>query len=155
MSEPFLLPLPALEPETEHFWRACRAGRLEILRCRDCGWYVHPPRPICPRCRRRDVAWEPVSGRGTIVSFTVNHQRWYPGMEVPYAIGLVELAEQADLRLTTNVVGCAPEAVAVGMRVRVTFHPVSDEIALPLFEPDPEPPSVATPPARRPAITPA
>jgi len=132
------LPLPALEGETEHFWRACRAGRLEILRCRGCGWYVHPPRPVCPRCRARDLAWEAVSGRATVVSYTVNHQRWVPGMEVPYVIGLVELAEQADLRLTTNLVGGAPDAVRIGLPVRVTFHTVSDEVALPYFEPDPE-----------------
>ncbi len=130
------LPLPALEPESERFWRACRAGRLEITRCRACGWYIHPPRPVCPRCQAREVRWEAVSGRATVVSYTVNHQRWMPGMEVPYTIGLVELVEQADLRLTTNLVGCAPDAVEIGMPVRVTFREVSDEIALPLFEPD-------------------
>jgi len=152
------LPLPALEPESERFWRACRAGRLEITRCRACGWYIHPPRPICPRCQARDLGWEAVSGRATVVSYTVNHQRWMPGMEVPYAIGLVELVEQADLRLTTNIVGCAPDAVEIGMPVRVTFRDVSDEIALPLFEPDaeasrpPPPPHAARPVA--PAIHP-
>src|SRR5262249_13044853 len=70
-----------------------------------------------------------------------------------YVIGLVELAEQADLRLTTNIVGCAPDAVRIGLGVRVTFRPVSDEIALPLFEPDPDATPVTTPPAARPPIT--
>jgi acetyl-CoA acetyltransferase/uncharacterized OB-fold protein len=150
MSAPSL-PLPALEPETEAFWRACRGGRLEIVRCRACGWYVHPPRPRCPRCHGADVAPEPVSGRATLASYTVNHQPWFPGMSVPYTIGLVELVEQPDLRLTTNVVGCAPEAVRIGMPLRVTFRTVSDEIALPLFEPDPEPrPTAPPPPVRRP-----
>src|SRR6266404_744053 len=69
-----------------------------------------------------------------------------PGMEVPYTIGLVELVEQADLRLTTNLVGCAPDAVEIGMPVRVTFREVSDEIALPLFEPDLEASRPAPPP---------
>jgi acetyl-CoA acetyltransferase/uncharacterized OB-fold protein len=137
------LPLPALEPETERFWRACREGRLEIVRCRDCGWWVHPPRPVCPRCHERDVGWEQASGRGTIVSFTVNHQPWFPGMDVPYVIALVELAEQEGLRLTTNLVGCGPKDVRIGMAVRVTFRPMSDDVALPLFEPDPAPIAVA------------
>ena len=74
-------PQPALEPETEHFWRSCRAGRLELVRCRDCGWYVHPPRPVCPRCQARDVGWETVSGRGRVYSFTVNAQPWMPGVD--------------------------------------------------------------------------
>jgi acetyl-CoA acetyltransferase/uncharacterized OB-fold protein len=143
-------PLPALEPESEHFWRACRAGRLEITRCHACGWYIHPPRPVCPRCQSRELGWSAVSGRGTIASFTVNAQRWIPDMDVPYVIGLVELVEQADLRLTTNLIGCAPEAVRIGMPVRVTFETVSDEIALPLFEPDPDPVAPAPRPSRRP-----
>ena len=149
------LPLPALEPESERFWRACRAGRLEITRCRACGWYIHPPRPVCPRCQAREVSWEAVSGRATLVSYTVNHQRWMPGLEVPYTIGLVELVEQADLRLTTNLVGCAPDAVEIGMPVRVTFREVSDEIALPLFEPDPEASRPAPPPRVAHPVAPA
>jgi acetyl-CoA acetyltransferase len=93
----------------------------------------------------------PVSGRATVASFTVNHQRWIPGMEVPYTIGLVELVEQADLRLTTNLVGCAPDAVRVGMPVRVVFHPASDDVGLPFFEPDPDlPPRPAPAPEPRP-----
>src|SRR5262245_18730528 len=145
------LPIPALEPETEFFWRGCLAGRLEITRCRACGWYIHPPRPVCARCRSRDLERVAVSGRGTLVSFTVNVQPWMPGMTVPYVIGLVELVEQTDLRLTTNLVGVRPEDVRIGMRVRVTFKQVSDEIALPLFEPDPDPAPAAarTPVARR------
>jgi acetyl-CoA acetyltransferase/uncharacterized OB-fold protein len=148
-------PLPALEPETERFWRACRAGRLEIVRCGACGWYVHPPRPVCPRCHGRELAWTPVSGRATVASYTVNHQRWIPGMEVPYAIGLVELVEQEDLRLTTNLVGCAPESVRIGMPVRVTFHAASEEVGLPFFEPDPDPTAHSVPAREARPVAPA
>ena len=101
------------------------------------------------------MSWEAVSGRATVVSYTVNHQRWMPGMEVPYTIGLVELVEQADLRLTTNLVGCAPDAVEIGMPVRVTFREVSDEIALPLFEPDREASRPAPPPRAAHPVAPA
>src|SRR5206468_7366814 len=149
-----LRPLPALEPESEHFWRACREGRLDILRCKTCGWYVHPPRPVCPRCHSRELGWERVSGTGTVVSYTVNHQRWMPSMEVPYVIALVELSEQAGLRLTTNLLGWAPDDVRIGMSVRVRFEPVSDEIALPLFEPDPTA-ATSPPPAPPRPIAPA
>src|SRR5262245_39674544 len=149
------LPLPALEGESERFWRACVEGRLEILQCADCGWYVHPPRPVCPRCHERSVAWEQVSGRATVVSFTVNVQPWFPGMAVPYVIALVELVEQKNLRLTTNLLGCEPQAVRVGMPVRVTFRQVSDEVALPLFEPDPAPPAPPAPEAVERPIAPA
>ena len=138
MDHPFA-PLPAIEPESEAWWTACREGRLEMTRCRTCRWFVHPARPICSRCRSRDVAPETLSGLATVVTYTVNHQRWMPGIEVPYVIAIVELVEQRNLRLTTNIVGCPPEAVHIGMPVKVTFRKASDEISLPLFEPDPAP----------------
>jgi len=137
-------PLPALEPESEAYWTACREGRLEMTRCRACRWFVHPSRPVCSRCRSRDVAPQTLSGLGTVITYTVNHQRWMPGLEVPYVIAIVELVEQQNLRLTTNIVGCPPEAVRVGMPVKVRFRRVSDEISLPIFEPDDAPrPDVA------------
>ena len=58
----------------------------------------------------------------------MNHQRWMPGLEVPYVIAIVELVEQRNLRLTTNIVGCPPEAVRIGMPVQVRFRTVTDEI---------------------------
>src|SRR5262249_35973794 len=121
MDHPFA-PLPAIEPESKAFWTACREGRLEMTRCRVCRWFVHPSRPVCSRCRSRDVAPEPLSGLATVVTYTVNHQRWMPGLEVPYVIAIVELVEQRNLRLTTNIVGCPPDAVSIGMPVKVTFQ---------------------------------
>jgi uncharacterized OB-fold protein len=131
----FPRPLPALEPHTEAFWRACRAGRLELTRCAACGWLIHPSRPMCPRCRGRELTVATLSGRARLHSYTINHQAWFPGQPVPYVIGLVELVEQADLRLTTNIVNCPPERLAIGMPLRVVFETVTDDIALPLFEP--------------------
>ena len=132
----FIRPLPALEPRTEAYWRACRAGRLEFTRCVSCRHFIHPSRPICPKCRGRNLDVAPVSGRARLHSYTVNHQRWYPGQEVPYVIGLVELIEQPNLRLMTNIINCPIERVQIGMWLRVVFETVSDEVALPLFEPE-------------------
>jgi len=129
-------PIPALEPLTEAFWKACHAGRLEFTRCKRCGHFIHPSRPICPKCHSRDLEVATVSGRGHLFSYTVNHKAWFPGQEVPYSIGLVELEEQPGLRLMTNIVNCPLEKLAIGMPVKVLFREVSDEVALPLFEPD-------------------
>lgn len=126
--------LPALDDENRFFWTSGRDGRLRFLRCGGCGYYLHPPGPLCPRCRGRELAPEEVSGRAVLHSFTVNHQPWAPGPEVPYVIGLVELPEQEGLRLTTNVVNVDPGAVRVGMALRVVFEEL-DPVYLPLFEP--------------------
>ena len=129
--------LPRVTPENEHFWTGGRDGELRFLRCQACGYWIHPPSPICPQCLSKELAPEPVSGRATVHTFTVNHQPWYPGLDPPYVIAIVELPEQAGLRLTTSVVGCAPDDVVVGMAVRVTFEE-HDDVFLPMFEPDPE-----------------
>jgi uncharacterized OB-fold protein len=131
---PCLRMLPELTPETAPFWSAGAQGRLLIARCNACGHWIHPPMPVCARCLSRDIMPAPVSGRGTVHSFTINHQAFLPGMDVPFAIAIVELPEQEALRLTTNIVDCPPEAVHIGMEVTVRFLPQGD-IYLPLFAP--------------------
>jgi len=110
--------LPEVTPENEFFWRGGERNELVLLRCNACRTYVHPPAPICPACLGRALQPEPVSGRGTVLTFTVNHQAWHPGLAVPYVIALVEIDEQSDLRILTNIVGCEPDDVTIGMRVR-------------------------------------
>ncbi|MGH9092079.1 MAG: Zn-ribbon domain-containing OB-fold protein [Acidimicrobiales bacterium] len=130
--------LPELTDRNRHFWQGGHDGHLVLLRCRSCGYYLHPPAPVCPRDRSTDVAPEPVSGRATVASFTVNHHPWLPGVPLPYVIGLVEIVEQAGLRLTTDLVNCEPADVHVGMEVRVVFEHHEDpngDVWLPLFEP--------------------
>lgn len=126
--------LPRLTDENRHFWTGGLEGELRFLRCRTSGHYIHPPSPVCPACLSRDLAPEAVSGRATVYSFTVNHQPWFPGMDEPFLIAVVEVAEQAGLRLTTNVVGCGIEDVHIGMAVEAVFE-VHDDVALPLFRP--------------------
>jgi uncharacterized protein len=128
--------LPALTAENAFFWRAGELGVLRFMRCQGCGHYIHPPLPICPVCKSREVCDEAVSGRGTVLTYTVNHQVWEAGLEAPYVIAIVEMDEQSGLRLTTNIVNCDIRGVAIGMRVRVLFEHCAD-VWLPLFQPDP------------------
>jgi acetyl-CoA acetyltransferase/uncharacterized OB-fold protein len=129
-----LRPLPQLTPFNKWFWTSGADGRLRIQRCADCAAFVHPPVPICPRCRSR--TWEPaeVSGKATVVAFTVNHHQWVRSMEPPYVIANVALAEDSTVHLTTNIVGCEPDDVRIGQEVMVRFEP-HDDVWLPLFEP--------------------
>ena len=108
---------------------------LRFMRCCQCGYYIHPPLPICSVCKCRDVRDEPVSGRGTVLTYTVNRQVWEPGLQAPFVIAIVELAEQRGLRLTTNIVNCRLTDVRIGMPARVVFEH-HDDVWLPLFEPD-------------------
>ena len=105
-------PLPELTAANEWFWTSGADGSLRIQGCTDCGELVHPPVPICPYCRSRSSKPTPVSGRGTVVGFTVNAHRWLPDFDPPYVIANVALAEDARVHLTTNIVGCDPSEVA-------------------------------------------
>jgi acetyl-CoA acetyltransferase/uncharacterized OB-fold protein len=126
-------PLPELTPANEWFWTSGADGTLRIQGCVDCGQLVHPPVPICPYCRSRSARPTEVSGRGTIVGYTVNEHRWLPSFDPPYVVANVALAEDARVHLTTNIVGCDPTGVRVGQEVTVRFAQEED-VWLPLFE---------------------
>jgi uncharacterized OB-fold protein len=125
--------LPALEADSRFFWEAAAQGRLAIQRCA-CGRYQHPPLPRCTLCGSEALATEPVSGRARVASFTVNHQPWRPGLPVPYVFAAVELEEQAQLHVFTNIIGCPPDEVTIGLPVEVQFEPHGD-LWLPMFRP--------------------
>ena len=126
--------LPRVNDENRFFWTSGEDGRLRFLRCDECGYFVHPPSPICPECLCKQLSPTAVSGRATIASFTVNHQPWIPGYDPPYVVAIIEIDEQPSVRLMTNILGCAPDDVRVGMPVQVTFEH-HDDVWLPLFEP--------------------
>jgi len=126
--------LPALTPLNEFFWTSGADGRLRVQRCRACGRFGHPPAPVCRSCFSSDLEATPVSGRGRVYTFTVNRQAWSERLTDPYVIAIVELAEQPGLRLLTDIVGCAPADVHVGMPVEVVFEH-DDDVYLPLFRP--------------------
>jgi uncharacterized OB-fold protein len=127
-------PEPPITQRTGEYWRSGADGRLRLARCQACGWRLHPPRPVCPKCRGGDIRFEPVSGRGTVYSYTINRYAWFPGMPPPYVVAEVELEEQEGLRITTGIVGCAPEAVRIGMPVSVAFEKAG-ETYIPVFQP--------------------
>jgi uncharacterized OB-fold protein len=126
--------LPGVGDDNGFFWTSGADGRLRFLRCQACGYWIHPPSPLCPMCHSRDVVPEAVGGRAEVHTFTVNHQAWIPGFDPPYVVAIVELPEQEGLRLTTNLVGVAPDEVRIGLPVTVVFEQW-DDVWLPLFQP--------------------
>lgn len=126
-------PLPRLDDVNRAFWTGGAQGELRLMRCGDCERFVHPPRPVCRYCLSENVAAEAVAGTGVIDTFTINHQKWHPAMEVPFVIARVAIDGAPGVYLTTNIIGSAVEDVDIGDRVRVTFEQQED-VYLPLFE---------------------
>jgi acetyl-CoA acetyltransferase/uncharacterized OB-fold protein len=128
-------PLPQPTLASRAFWTEGGEGRLGIAHCEQCDGWLHPPLPMCPYCRSRDVAIRHPSGRAIVIGFTVNRQPWLADFPPPYVVAVVALEEDPRARLTTNIVNCDPDAVSVGMAVRVLFE-AHDDVWIPLFEPD-------------------
>jgi uncharacterized protein len=125
--------LPRLDADNRFFWTSGADGVLRFLQCRDCMAFVHPPCPICRACQSENVMPAVVAGTGIIDSYTINHQEWHSGLGAPYIIARVAIDGAPGVYLTTNIIGCPVEAVAIGERVGVTFLR-QDDVFLPLFE---------------------
>jgi uncharacterized OB-fold protein len=126
-------PRPRLDAINRPFWTGGGDGRLQIQKCGDCGAFTHPPLPLCRHCQSENVTHEAVPGTGVIDGFTVNHQAWAPGLEVPFVIARIRLDGAPGVYLTSNIVGCPLEDVRCDDRVRVVFEE-QDGVFLPLFE---------------------
>ena len=127
--------LPLLTDSNRHFWEGGGEDKLNFLHCAACSHYVHPPLPNCPLCMQRDLEVRAVSGRASLLSWTVNHQPWIPGFDPPYVIALVAIEEQPTLRLMTNIVDCEIENLVDGLQLEVVFESAGEGVFLPLFKP--------------------
>lgn len=126
-------PRPRLDAENRPFWTGGSDGKLNIMHCDDCGAFTHPPLLMCRHCQSEAMAPKAMSGLATVESYTINHQAWMPGLDVPFVIARVRLDDAPDVILTTNVVNCPVDAVAIGDKVKVLFEE-QDGIWYPLFE---------------------
>jgi uncharacterized protein len=129
--------LPKLNENNRAFWTGGADGQLMVAQCTQCSLWVQPAAADCPDCGGELVA-RPVSGQGTVFTYTVNYQPFMPTVPVPYVIAIVELVEQAGLRMATNIVDCEPDSVYIGLPVQVRFERQDvdgDEVFVPVFAP--------------------
>lgn len=132
-------PIPAIANEAKPFWDAAAQQQLKIQRCKDCKAWVWTPKPSCGECGSENLKWTAMSGKGEIYSFTVIRQIVGRGAskafepDIPYVVAWVDLDEGP--RLITNVVGCPPDQVKLGMKVTVQFEKASEKVWLPKFRP--------------------
>lgn len=132
-------PLPDLRPEGEKFWAGTREHKF-LLPVGPDGkpfWY---PRALSP-LTLEPVEWIEAKGTGEIYTYSIHYfgpSKAYKG-DPPHVVALIDLDE--GVRVMTNLVvdqapdypSIDPADVAIGKRVRVVFHDVTDEITLPKF----------------------
>ena len=139
-------PLPDVNWEpTREFWAGAARGQLLITRCEGCGRYVWYPEPPCRYCGASRLAWTPVSGRGTLFSWSVVHHAWIPQFreQLPFVTGLVALQEDPAVRVVSYIVDCPFDELRCDLPLQVVFRTLhypdtSNEVRAPLFAPQPK-----------------
>jgi uncharacterized OB-fold protein len=125
---------PEITPLHQPFWDSVKRHRAELQRCDACGRFRFIPTELCP-CGSAASTWTPIAGTGEVYTFTVVHRAPTPAYQAdaPYVIAHVTLDEGP--RMISNVVGCEPAAVHIGMAVELTYDEVTPELTLYHFRP--------------------
>lgn len=128
-------PRPLPTALTAGFWDAAARCELAIQRCGSCGLWSHPPVPVCPRCYGTALGFEPVSGSGTVYSYTVMMAGLDARFEeaAPLLVVAVELDEQDGLVVVSNLTNADHRQVQIGDRCEAVFEPLPDGAVLPQF----------------------
>lgn len=101
-------------------------------RCSACGTYAFPPETFScrnPRCDATDLEETPLSRRGRIWSFSVNHYAAPPPAVSPdpfepYAVAAVELAEERIVVLGKVADGIDLDTLSVGAPMEIVVEPI-------------------------------
>jgi uncharacterized OB-fold protein len=107
----------------------CRRSELAYqVRVTD-GAPVFHPRLVAPGQVASGLEWRLSAGLGTVYATTTLHRKGENG----YNVALVDLDE--GFRMMSCVEGVPPDAVRIGMRVRVAFAKAPDATPYPVFVP--------------------
>lgn len=129
-------PLPVPDEISEPYWAGVQDRKILVQRCAKCERLQFPPDASCASCSSVEIAFEEMSGRGTVFSFseTVSGAR-HPYFQSisPYLVGMVELVEQSGLIFPSNFPGAQYADLAIGLPVEVEFQEVTDGVLIPQF----------------------
>jgi uncharacterized OB-fold protein len=130
-------PVPVPDAASAPYWEAAAAHILTVARCARCRAFTIPLDVVCPHCHSTDPAFvfEPVSGGGTLRSWTTVRQSFLPGFDddVPFVLVDVELDEQTDLRMIGRLLDGPEVPLHLGARVTVAFEDLAPGVAVPAF----------------------
>jgi len=110
------------------YGRFLNEEKLMGSKCKKCGAFFVPPRPICIECYSSEMDWVEIKGEGKLAAFTCiavgppfmikqGYDRQHP-----YCSGVVELEE--GVRVVARIEGVnttKPETIKVGMPLTVEF----------------------------------
>jgi uncharacterized protein len=123
-------PLPNIDPDNRPFWEGLARHELLVFRCKRCG-ASYWPAAYCRQCPAEpfygNMEWTPACGKGTVFAFNVHRFAFHPSFadELPYVYALITLDEGPNFG--TNIIGCDPSEVRIGIRVEAVYEDVQPE----------------------------
>ncbi|MGB0101605.1 MAG: OB-fold domain-containing protein [Nocardioides sp.] len=122
---------PMMGRDSQFFWDGTAAEELRIQVCNACGAKRFPPGPACQSCEAYDRGYELAAGTGTVFSHVVHRYPPVPGKELPIVIALIDLDE--GVRMVGEVVDVPADEIEIGMRLRVDYRRIDDDLTLPIW----------------------
>jgi uncharacterized OB-fold protein len=128
-------PLPVPDETSAPYWAANARHELTLPRCSACHAFALPPEISCPNCHTLDprFTFEPVSGRGTVCSWTIVRQSFLSGFDVPFMLVDIELGDQPHIRMIGRLLDGPDAPVRLGAAVTVAFEDLAPDVAVPAF----------------------
>lgn len=131
-------PLPEPDQQTAPFWAAAGRHVLTLARCARCAALTLPPDATCPHCWTSDPDFEfvPVTGRGTVRSWTVVRQAFLAGFDddLPFVLVDVELGDEPRVRMIGRLLDGVTAPLKVGDTVEVAFEDLAPATSVPAFQ---------------------
>jgi uncharacterized OB-fold protein len=128
-------PLPRIDPDNRPYFDSAARRQFVIQRCLECGHWVFYPRVACPYCLSAALEWRKASGRGELLSYALVQRPHHPAFydEVPIVFAAIRLAEGPVM--LSEIRSAAVESLRLGMPLRVAFTEITDEVTIPVWEP--------------------
>lgn len=119
--------MTSTEPEFAGHFEQLAQGRLCFPYCPACQRFHWYPMPLCPHCRTDGWQWRAVQGSGMLYSWTEVHHAFDAryGGALPYIVALIEFVDAPGIRLVSNLVGAASQALTIGQSVTADFSQVT------------------------------
>jgi uncharacterized OB-fold protein len=115
-----------VSPGESSYLRALAEGRLIGQRCPACGKVYLPPRGACPVDGVPTATEVELPDAGIITTFCIVNVPFHgQAVATPYVAASV-LIDGADIAFQHLILGCAPDDVRMGMRVKAVWKPQAE-----------------------------
>jgi uncharacterized protein len=118
--------LHSASAEESRYLRSLGQGKIVGQRCPSCGKVYVPPRGACPTCGVPTTTDVELPDTGLVTTFcVVNVPFQGQRLPSPYVAASV-LLDGADIAFQHLILGCEPDQVRMGMRVRAVWKPPAE-----------------------------